>query len=134
MKIKYKKKRFLIYLIGGILFMILGLISFLTTENDTFFNSSYMVFGFIYIGIAIYERQNQYLLIEENSIKQNYFFGKEMKLSEINSIRNFADEYTLKGNKKEMIINTEIIEDKSLIKLKEVLKSLEVPAYKREFN
>ena len=79
--------------------------------------------GFIYI--YLYIKVKCYLSIENNIIKQNYIFGKKMKLSEIKSIKHFAGEYILRTDKRKMTINISWVDQSSLLDLKDELKKLD---------
>ena len=78
---------------------------------------------------------NQYLTIENGIIRKNglYGFRKKINLNEINWIKKFAGDYTLKTETKELKINTELIEEKSLAELNSVLGKLNLPADKTPF-
>ena len=79
--------------------------------------------GFIYL--YLYIKVKYYLSIENNIIKQNYIFGKKMKLSEIKSIKHFAGEYILRTDTRKMRIDIGSIEKSSLVDLKGELKKLD---------
>ena len=79
--------------------------------------------GFIYL--YLYIKVKYYLTIENNIIKQNYIFGKKIKLSEIKSVKHFAGEYILRTDTRKMTINTSWVDQSSLIDLKGELKKLD---------
>ena len=79
--------------------------------------------GFIYL--YLYIKVKYYLSIENNIIKQNYIFGKKMKLSEIKSIKHFAGEYILRTDTRKMRIDIGSIDQSSLLDLKGELKKLD---------
>lgn len=72
-----------------------------------------------------YELKKQYLTIKNGTIVKNTLFPKKAKLSEIQSIKEFAGELFLKKNKETFRINTQIITPESLLQLKEELKKLD---------
>ena len=69
---------------------------------------------------------NNYLIIEDNIIKQNYIFGKKMNLAKIKTIKHFAGEYILRTEKRKMTITIDIIDKSSLLDLTTELKKLDV--------
>ncbi|MCM2302310.1 MAG: hypothetical protein NDI80_06785 [Flavobacteriaceae bacterium] len=133
-KIKYYKERFKSNLRIGLLFLSIGviliIISFFIAELK---NISLKSIGFGQIGSGIfililynYELNKQYLIIENGIIKQNWPFGKKLNLTEIKQIKKFAGDYILKTDKKELTINTQIIDKKSLVDLNAELEKLNV--------
>lgn len=133
-KIKYYKERFKSNLRIGLLFLSIGviliIISFFIAELKNISLKSIGV-GQIGSGIFIlilynYELNKQYLIIENGIIKQNWPFGKKLNLTEIKQIKKFAGDYILKTDKKELTINTQIIDKKSLVDLNAELEKLNV--------
>ena len=49
---------------------------------------------------------------------------KKIKLSDVKTIKHFAGEYNLKTDKKKLTINIDLIDEDSLLKLKNELKKL----------
>lgn len=116
MKIPYRKRRLKFYLILGITAVIL--------TPDNIFNYGYLIIGILHLGTYLYENNKQYLTIENGIITINHLIPKKINLSEINSIKEFAGDYTLKTDSTELKIYTELIEEKSLEKLNAVLANL----------
>lgn len=80
----------------------------------------------LYLGLYFYQRENQYLLIENGFIKYNTLYGRKLDLSEIKAIRKFAGDYVLKSDKKDFKIDTQVIDPDSLVHLNAELNKLEV--------
>ena len=80
----------------------------------------------MYLGHYLYDLNNQYLTIENGTIRKNalYGFRKKIELNDINSIKKFTGDYTLKTETKELKINTELIDEKSLLELNRILSEL----------
>lgn len=91
--------------------------------------------GVLYVGHYLYDLTNQYLTIEDGTIRKNglYGFGKRINLNETNWIKKFAGDYTLKTEQKELKINTELIEKNSLNELNKILAELNLPSKKTPF-
>jgi len=70
--------------------------------------------------------KKQYLTIEDGSIRQNWLFGKEMKIQDIKKIYNTDSKYLLQSEKQHMKITIQSIDDQSLIGLNEELIKLNV--------
>ena len=126
MIINYRKKRLNNYLIFGILYLTLSLLVIFTKENRSFTDYGYLIISILYLGTYFYEKKNQYLTIGNGLFSVNQPFGKKIKLNEIKQIKKFAGDYILKTNKTELTINTQIIDEKSLVELDSELKKLNI--------
>ncbi|EAR14024.1 hypothetical protein PI23P_05982 [Polaribacter irgensii 23-P] len=132
MKIKFKKKRLYVNLILGFVWIGLGIFSLLEDESLRWTDYGYLLAGFLYLGHYLYDLNNQYLTIENGTIRKNalYGFRKKIELNDINSIKKFAGDYTLKTETKELKINTELIDEKSLVELNRILAELNLSSEK----
>ena len=82
--------------------------------------------GFFMLLFYFFELKKQYLIIDNGIIKQNWPFGKSIDLTNTKQIRKFAGDYILKTEKKELAINTQIIDPNSLSDLNTELEKLNV--------
>ncbi|UMB52639.1 hypothetical protein MKD41_09855 [Lutibacter sp. A64] len=126
MNIKYKKRHLKINLIFGIVWLIFGLLSIFTKEKTYWTDYGYIVISILYLLTYFYQKQYKYITIENGILKINGAFGKKINLSEVKQIKKFAGDYILKTNKKELTINTQIIDPDSLIELNTELEKLNV--------
>ncbi len=135
MKIKFKKKRLLANLILGIVWIGLGVFNVWEAKNNRWSDYGYLVIGILYVGHYLFDLTNQYLTIENGTIRKNglYGFRKKINLNEINWIKKFAGDYTLKTEQKELKINTELIDKDSLTELNKILAELNLPPEKTPF-
>ena len=135
MKIKLKKKRLITNLIFGIFWIVLGIFCLLEDDNLRWSDYGYLIIGILYVGHYLYDLKNQYLTIENGTIRKNglYGFRKKINLNEINLIKKFAGDYTLKTKEKELKINTGLIDKDSLIELNKILTELNLPSEKKPF-
>jgi len=135
MKIKFKKKRLIVNLVLGMVWIILGTLSMVTNDKLRWTDYGYLVIGILYVAQYLYDLTNQYLTIENGTIQKNglYGFGKKLNLNEINWIKKFAGDYTLKTEEKELKINTEFIDKDSLTELNKILSELNLPPEKTPF-
>lgn len=136
MKIRFKKKKSYINLIFGLAWGGLGVFNLLQDDNLRWPDYGYLLAGILYLGHYLYDLSNQYLTIENGTIQKNvlYGFGNSIKLKEINWIKKFAGDYTLKTETKELKIDTELIEENSLTELNEILEKLNLPSDKTPFS
>ena len=88
-----------------------------------------LVLGILYLAHYVYDLYNQYLTIENGSIRKNILYGvrKKINLNEINRIEKYAGDYILRTLTKELKINIAFIEEKSLVELNGILKKLNLP-------
>jgi len=131
-KIKYSKGRLKISLGMGSFFVFIGIfliiLSLLIGELE---NISLISIGIGQIGAGVfmllyfyYELKNQYLTIKNGLIKQNWPFGKKINLNDIKRIEKFAGDYILRTDKTGLIINTQLIDGRSLLELNIELNKL----------
>ncbi|WP_405377568.1 hypothetical protein [Nonlabens sp. Asnod3-A02] len=126
MKIRYKKKYLSFSLIFGILWLIISLLGIFTKENPYWTDYAFLIISFLYLGTYFYGKRNKYLTLENGQIFVNKPFGKKINLNDIKQIKNFAGDYILKTDKTELKINTQIIDEKSLVELNNELEKLEL--------
>ena len=126
MRIKYKPKHLNINLIFGLFWLIWFFIGVFGKEEPNWTDYGWIVISLMYLGMYFYQKNYNYLTIENGFIKQNWPFGKKMNLNEIKRIRHFAGDYILKSENKELTINIQLIDEESLLELKTELKKLDV--------
>lgn len=133
-KIRYSKERLNHNLRMGLVFLVIGVILILLALiTEDWNNSSFKSIGVGQLGAGIlllviyyFENKWQYLTLKNGELTKNTILRKKIKLSEINSIREFAGDLKLITDKKEFVISTPIIEPNSLTELMKKLKTLNV--------
>lgn len=126
MKLRYKKGRLIFYKFMLLFWLLLAISNLLFNEVAGW---SYYILSAISISYVVaysYNLINQYITIQDEILKENHFFGKKINLNEIKSIKKFAGDYILKTDKTELTINTQIIDEKSLEDLNQVLDTLDL--------
>jgi hypothetical protein len=126
MKIGYKKRHLNVNLIFGLFWLLWFFIGVFGKEEPNWTDYGWIVISLMYLGMYFYQKNYNYLTIENGFIKQNWPFGKKMNLNEIKGIKHFAGEYILKSELKKMKINIQLINEESLLELKTELKKLDV--------
>lgn len=127
MIIRFTRKRTVFFLILGLLWLVIGMGSFLAFHFEGVERVFYVFFiAFAFLNTLFYLTQyfNQYLTLKNNFIIQNFPFGKKINLSEIKEIKRFAGDYQLKKDQTTLTINTTIIAKDSLKKLTVALEEL----------
>jgi hypothetical protein len=126
MKIDFTKKHLNLNIIYALFFSITGGFSVLFMDADP-----WTVVLFILLPIGnflgyVYQKQYQYLTIENGSIRMNNLFRKEVHLSAIKTIEKYAGSYILKTDTKKLTIDTTIIAPNSLTALNAALEKLNI--------
>ncbi|MGB1269681.1 MAG: hypothetical protein ACPG45_08065 [Flavobacteriaceae bacterium] len=115
-----------INLILGIIWLVWFFISDFTKGKMNWTDYGWLIISIAYLSIYFYQRKNNYLTIKNGTIKVNSPFGKKLHLTDIKQIKKFAGDYILKTDNKELIINTQIIDPKSMAELNTELEKLNV--------
>jgi len=126
MKIRYKKKKWVVSLIIGSGWLVLGLGQLILNDFGGWLGYSWGVLGIVNFVFYINEYFNQYLTIGDGIIKVNSLFGKKINLNEIKRIKKFAGDYIIKTDTSELTISTQIIDPNSLTELNTELEKLDV--------
>lgn len=116
MTIAYKKKYLNINLLYALLFAVM---LFTVTLNSS--DSWMIIIGILtpasFIAKYFYQKQKKYLTIEDETLRVNNLFGKQINLNEIQTVEKYAGDYILKTKKKKLKIDTTIIEPADLSNL-----------------
>jgi len=126
MKIKFKNRFIKFNLIFGILWIFFFILATFFKDELNWMDFGYLVISVLYLGLYFYQRENQYLILENGYIKYNRPFGSKLDLSEVKAIRKFAGDYILKSDNKDFTIDTQLIDPESLVNLNTELNKLEV--------
>ncbi|MEW7281243.1 hypothetical protein ABW636_21830 [Aquimarina sp. 2201CG1-2-11] len=126
MKIEYKKKHLNVNLILGLVWLVWFFVGVFGKEEPNWTDYGWIFISFMYLGIYFYQKNYKYLTIENGIIKVNSPFGKKLNLTEIKQIKKFTGDYILKTDKKELTINTQVIDSNSLAELNVELEKLNV--------
>tara|TARA_B100000795_G_scaffold111470_1_gene82281 strand:+ start:684 stop:1070 length:387 start_codon:yes stop_codon:yes gene_type:complete len=125
MTIAYKKK----YLNLNLIYALLFTVTLFTVDLNSEENWK-LIIGILapasFVAKYFYQKQKKYLTFEDNNIKLNNIFGREINLNEILTIEKYAGDYILKNGIKKLKIDTTIIEPVELSNLNSELKKLNV--------
>ncbi len=115
MIVKYSKKRLNTSLYLGLVWLIIGLLSFIYKENLFWTDYGYLVIGTIYLGKYFYDKKNAYFVLGNDEIVINNFLKKTIKISDIKQIKKFAGDYIIKlKNDKEYTIYAQVIQKEAI--------------------
>ena len=113
-------------MIFGLFWLIWFFIGVFGKEEPNWTDYGWIVISLMYLGTYFYQKNYNYLTIENGIINVNGPFGKKLNLKKIKWIKKFAGDYILKTDEKELAINTQIINPSSLAELNAVLEKLNV--------
>tara|TARA_B110000967_G_scaffold5746_1_gene5741 strand:- start:3865 stop:4251 length:387 start_codon:yes stop_codon:yes gene_type:complete len=125
MKIAFKRKHLNINLFYGLLFILTRLITLKSNQNRWYDIFSFLL-PILFVTKYFLLKHNKYLTIDKGMIKINSLFGKQVKMSEINTIEKYAGKYIIQTDNKKLTIDTHIIEKKSLIELNAELENVNI--------
>ena len=126
MKIGYKKRHLNVNLIFGLIWLVWFFVGVFGKEEPNWTDYGWLVISIAYLSIYFYQKKYKYVSIENGILSVNGPIGKKLNLTEIKRIKKFAGDYILKTDKKELTINTQIIDPNSLVELNAVLGKLNV--------
>jgi len=113
MKVPFKAKKIKYFLWAGILYTILGSINlFLNEDNFTYI---WILIGILHVVVYIYQKNKGYISIKNGIIRKHDFLSGKMNESDIQTIKEFAGDYILKNNKKELTITKEYLHEEALL-------------------
>lgn len=132
MKIKYSRQRLKSHYKLGFYFILTGTIMTIVFTlydglNEVQLDSAGVGLiggGIFSFAVYYFENKKQYLTIKNGFLIKNSLFPKKVCLKEIQQIKKFAGDYTLKTNKTDLTINTQIIDENSLLDLNRELENL----------
>ncbi len=111
-------------LVFGLVWLVWFLVSMITKAEIGWIDYGWMVISGLYLALYYHQRKNKYISIEDGIIKKNEWFGKKLSLAEVKEVREFAGNYIIKTDEKELVVNTDIINPDEIPELIEALKQL----------
>lgn len=125
MKFSYANKRLYLNLVLGILWTIIGSSYFFEKENMKWNHYLFIVLGLLYLMMFAYEYLNKYFEITNEKIKLFSIPQKEIKISDIEEAKYYADEYTFKTKNKSLKIVKSQINKTQLSELESFFTNLQ---------
>lgn len=130
MKFKFKKNKkqqfFNVFL--GFFWILYGIFGLLSKNYRTFDFISIFI-GIAYIGFYFLDKKEQYLIITDDEIKEDYLFGKSIKTDTIKKISEFAGDIIIKTHSKELVIHKQSFDYDTFTNIK-----LEIEGLKMKLN
>ena len=118
-KLRYNIKNQRYYIIAGGFFLLAG-IELIASNEIRYFN---ITLALLYIAPYFYHKKVPFLTIQKGVLKQNWWFGKSIDSKDINEIKYFAGEYIIRSQKKELRIDTHIIDPRDQPLLTDFLRT-----------
>lgn len=125
-RIQYSKKQTTLNLISGIIWLLNAILQVTMNENPNWLNCFWFLLPAFHLIVYYNQKTKGYLSIDNGIIKQNWLFGKQMKLEEITQIKHASGEYILSSTTERMKIQIPPIHKDSIADLKSELKKLDV--------
>ena len=119
-KLRYNIKNQRYFIIAGGLFILLAGIELIASNEISYFN---ITLALLYIAPYFYHKKVHFLTIQKGVLKQNWWFGKSIDSKDINEIKYFAGEYIIRSQKKELLIDTHIIDPRDQPLLTDFLRT-----------
>ena len=119
-KLRYNIKNQRYFIIAGGLFILLAGIELIASNEISYFN---ITLSLLYIAPYFYHKKVPFLTIQKGVLKQNWWFGKSIDSKDINEIKYFAGEYIIRSQKKELRIDTHIIDPRDQPLLTDFLRT-----------
>ncbi|MDG1047981.1 MAG: hypothetical protein P8O95_05945 [Flavobacteriaceae bacterium] len=119
-KLMYNIKNQRYNIIVGGLFILLAGIELIASNEIRYFN---ITLALLYIAPYFYHKKVPFLTIQKGVLKQNWWFGKSIDSKDINEIKYFAGEYIIRSQKKELRIDTHIIDPRDQPLLTDFLRT-----------
>ena len=119
-KLRYNIKNQRYSIIVGGLFILLAGIELIASNEISYFN---ITLALLYIAPYFYHKKVPFLTIQKGVLKQNWWFGKSIDSKDINEIKYFAGEYIIRSQKKELRIDTHIIDPRDQPLLTDFLRT-----------
>jgi len=119
-KLRYNIKNQRYFIIAGGLFILLAGIELIASNEIRYFN---ITLALLYIAPYFYHKKVPFLTIQKGVFKQNWWFGKSIDSKDINEIKYFAGEYIIRSQKKELRIDTHIIDPRDQPLLTDFLRT-----------
>lgn len=94
MKLRYKKKKLIIYAVIAILWSVIGITSFIENENN-FSKYSYLVLGVMYIIIFIFYQHQGYANITDGDLIVGELKKKRISIDQLIEIKHVAGDFVL---------------------------------------
>ena len=124
MKVGYNKRHMNVNLIFGLVWMIWFLIIFFVNDEHSLIDYGWAFISVMYFSVYFYQRNHKYLTIENDYIKLNRPFGTKLRITEIKEIKKFAGDYIIRTDKKELTIDSQLIDPHSNDELYAVIEKL----------
>lgn len=124
MKIRYSHKRLVGFALLGIAFVGLGVARLVMTDNDGV-GLIYVLLGTGYLTYFALRKSTGYAILTEERIGRKSLFSKRMDISEIRSVKRFADEVTFFSDTNKIKLNTSIMDPQSKLQFEEFLAKLD---------
>lgn len=124
MKYKYPKKKKILNLIIGVLWIAFGVYR-MTGEIERYSQYVWIVFGIFYLGLALYMQIASYVTVTSVEIIKNNLIPIRIPFSEIVNVKEFGNEVTIFGKDKKLKIHKRNIQKEQIPQFEAFLETIE---------
>ena len=124
-RFKKNKKQFYYNLVLGSFWVVFGLIG-IFMEDTRWNDYAFLSIGILYLVLSFFNTRTHHLIITEEHIKQDYLFGKSIKVKDIKSITEFAGDISIKTDSKTFTIHKQTFESEVFSSIKQEVERLKL--------
>lgn len=122
MKIPYKKSHLRLPLIFGIIWLVFSLLGYFFADTTLWIALGWLVLSIMYFTRYLYLNHYGYISLSKEALKIQGWKKKSIRFSDIVTIKQFAGEYIIKTETKEIRIDPRIVNPEYLDVLQEALR------------
>lgn len=123
LQIKYSKKELRISLLFGTILVIIFIL-YTILRSDSYFGYAYLATGILLLATYIYKKIFNYATIKNGVLIKHAIIPKRIQLDQIIDVFYFSGKYKLMTKNSTLLINTMVIDKKSIEELKIIIKQL----------
>lgn len=124
MIIQYTKKALNTNLYFGMGWISFAFVFYFINSNNIWYHLGYAGIGVAFLLLHFFMKNRQYGILTSELVKQNSAFQKELPISELIEIKEFAGDIIFKSLEREIAFDTKIIDQQSLVNLKSLISKI----------
>lgn len=123
LKLRVKKKRWVANLIMALLWVLLATAKIVYGDFDNWSDYAITILGVFFILQYTYRILTPYITIKNGRITTGNIFTPSLALDAITEVKEFEGDITLQTPDKKLTIDTDVLDDTGVIKLRSLIKS-----------
>jgi hypothetical protein len=110
LKVPFPRKTLAIYLLATLIYLLWGTYSLVAGVSTDWIAWAWIGLGIIGLGLNAWQFSKPYILLDSSCLIQYNPHKKRIDLTEIHSIKPFADELIIRSAKKEIRVNSKMMD------------------------